>query len=351
MNNKQRFDKYMIIDFSYIKKNVDFIQGYILKGVFYRCSYIRYKTLYRNPAPGTENVEIYNFEPKGKARASVIILHGLGSRNVKFMLWLGTHLASVGVNSSLIILPGNYTRVEDKSVSGRSYIWPDIKVMYKFWEHAVVDVQSTIDLLEQQKVWNENNCVVGYCLGGMISSIVTSIDKRINQTIFMTTGGHIPKIIHESHTTVFARRLFENGFKTNYYLEDKERLYNIYKEQYPAVKKMELSQILNSKLIHPLFRIDPLSYAHLLNKSKITFIDALFDGTLPLKSRSMLFREMRGATRYIIPMTHGSWLPFESFLAQYILLKVNINDKKSANLVTKKQKVFDYITQKLISKI
>lgn len=341
----------MIIDFSYAKKNIDFVQGYILKGAFYRCNYVRYKTLYGNPAAGTENVEIYNFAPKGKSRASVLILHGLGSRNVKFMLWLGTHLASVGVNSSIIILPGNYTRVEDKSVSGRSYIWPDINIMYKFWEHAVVDVRSTIDLLQQQKLWNENNCIVGYCLGGMISSIVASLDKRVSQTIFMTTGGHIPKIIHESSVTAFARRLFQEGFQTEYYLNDKERLYNIYKEQYPIVKSMNLSQILNSRLIHPLFRIDPLSYAHLLDKSKVTFIDALFDRTLPLKSRSMLFREMRGAARYIIPMTHASWLPFESFLAQYILLKVNINDKKSASLVTKKQKMFDYITQKIISKI
>ena len=340
----------MIIDFSYIKKNIDFVEGYILKGALYRCSYIRYKTLYKNPAPGTETVEIYNFAPRGKTRASVLILHGLGSRNVKFMLWLGTHLASVGVNSSIIILPGNYTRVENKSVSGRSYVWPDINVMYKFWEHAVVDVKSTIDLLQQQNLWNENNCVVGYCLGGMIASIVTSLDKRINQTIFMTTGGHMPKIIHESRATTFARRLFEGGFETEYYLNDKERLYNIYKEQYPLVKNMNLSQILTSKLIHPLFRIDPLSYAHLLDKSKVTFIDALFDETLPLKSRTMLFREMKGATRYIIPMTHASWLPFESFLAQYILLKVNINDKKSASLVTKKQKVFDYISQNIISK-
>lgn len=340
----------MIIDFSYIKKNIDFVEGYILKGALYRCSYIRYKTLYKNPAPGTETVEIYNFAPRGKTRASVLILHGLGSRNVKFMLWLGTHLASVGVNSSIIILPGNYTRVDNKSVSGRSYVWPDINVVYRFWEHAVVDVRSTIDLLQQQKLWNENNCLVGYCLGGMISSIVTSLDKRINQTIFMTTGGHMPKIIHESRATTFARRLFEGGFETEYYLNDKERLYNIYKEQYPLVKNMNLSQILTNKLIHPLFRIDPLSYAHLLDKSKVTFIDALFDETLPLKSRSMLFKEMKGATRYIIPMTHASWLPFESFLAQYILLKVNINDKKSANLVTKKQKVFDYISQKLISK-
>ncbi|MBC2580527.1 alpha/beta hydrolase [Clostridium sp. DJ247] len=341
----------MIIDFSYTRKNINFVEGYILKGAFYRCSYTRFKTFYRTPAPGTEVVELYNFIPKSTPKASVIILHGLGSRNVKFMFWLGTHLASVGVNSTIIILPGNYTRVEHKSVSGRSYIWPDIKVMYQFWEHAIVDIRCTIDLLEQQKIWNKNNCVVGYCLGGMLASIAATFDKRISETIFMATGGYFPKIIHESRVTAFARRLFQNGFKSEYYLENKEKLYDIYNKQFQQVKNMELLEIVRSEHIHPLFRIDPISYAHLLDKSKITFIDALFDETLPLKSRTMLFREMKGSTRYVIPMTHASWLPFESFLARYILLKVNINDKKSANLVLKKQEIFDYVTLKLLGKL
>lgn len=343
--------EYMIIDFSYKKKSINFVKGYILKGTFYRCSYIRYKSLYRNPAAGTENVELYNFEPRGKTQASVIILHGLGSRNIKFMLWLGTHLASVGVNSTIVILPGNYTRVDDKSVSGRSYIWPDIKVMYQFWEHAVVDVCSTIDFLQQEKLWNENNCIIGYCLGGMISSIVACIDKRINQIIFMTTGGNIPKIMYESHVTAFVRKLFEKGYGSEYHINNKEKLYELYNRQFGIVRNMTLLEILKNSEIHPFFRIDPIAYAHLLDKSKITFIDALFDETLPLKSRIQLFKEMKGSSRYIIPTTHISWLPFEAFLAQYILLKVNINDKKSANLVVKKQKIFDYITYKLLGKI
>lgn len=341
----------MIIDFSYNKKNIDFVKGYILKGTFYRCSYIRYKSLYRNPAAGTENVELYNFEPRSKSRASVLILHGLGSRNIKFMLWMGTHLASVGVNSTILILPGNYTRVEHNSVSGRSYLWPDMKIMYQFWEHAVVDVGSTIDLLQQMKIWNKNNCTVGYCLGGMITSIVASIDKRLNQTVFMTTGGYMPKIIHQSPAAAFARRLFENGMKSEYYLNDREKLYKVYDQQFNSVKNMTLIELMKNEEIHPLFKIDPLSYAHFLDKSKATFIDALFDETLPLKSRTKLFKEMKGAARYIVPMTHASWLPFESFLAQYILLKVNINDKKSANMVVKKQKIFDSITYKLLGKL
>ena len=100
-----------------------------------------------------------------------------------------------------------------------------------------------------------------------------------------------------------------------------------------------LNMITKSEMIHPLFKIDPLAYAHLLEKDSVTFIDALFDETLPLTSRISLYSEMKGAKRYIIPTTHVSWLPFERFLAQYILFKVNINDKKANKLVIKKQKI------------
>ena len=76
----------MIIDFSYNKKIIDYVSGYIFKGKNYRCSYVRYNSIYRNPAPGTEKVELYFYQPKGEVRASTLILHGLGSRNIKFLL-------------------------------------------------------------------------------------------------------------------------------------------------------------------------------------------------------------------------------------------------------------------------
>lgn len=329
----------MKIDFNYNRKIIKAVGGYIFKGLSYRCNYTRFGTVYKSPAPGTETVELYNFEPKTKIRASVLLLHGLGSRNIRFLLWMGTHLASAGVHCSIPVLPGNYTRVEHNSVSGRSFLYPEIDNMFRFWEHAVIDIRSTIDLLEQKGIWKKNNCIMGYCLGGMISAIVGSIDKRINQIIFMTTGGHVPKILHESPTAAFARKLFNDGFKDQYYLYDKKRLYETYEKQLRNVKNMSLSDLLINEDIHPLFKIDPLSYAHFLDKSKIIFIDALLDETLPFGSRISLFKEMKGAKRYMLPMTHGSWLPFERVLAEYILFKVNISDKPSLKQVTKKLKI------------
>ena len=319
----------MIIDFSYDKKNIDYVSGYIFKGKSYRCSYVKYKSLYRNCAPGTEDVELYFFQPKKEIRASTLILHGLGSRNIKFLLWLGPHLANAGVSTTVLILPGNYTRVENNSVSGRSYLYPDMNVLYQVWEHGVVDTLSTIDLLEQSGFWKENNILVGYCLGGMISTMVGAIDKRINHFLFMTTGGHMPHILHQSPAAVFVRRMFEKGFKADFHLANRDMLYDIYKEQFPMVRKMSLDHIVSSEEIHPLFKVDPITYAHLLDMNKVTFIDAYFDSTLPVKSRKVLYDEMYGANRKVLPISHVNWLPFGYFLAKYILHKLNINAKEA----------------------
>ncbi|SCG81945.1 hypothetical protein DW1_0325 [Proteiniborus sp. DW1] len=328
---------YMIIDFSYTKRKIDTVSGYIFKGRNYRCNYVRFQSLYRNCAPGTENVELYLFEPKKEVRASALILHGLGSKNVKYILWLGPHLANAGVSTSVLILPGNYTRVENKSVSGRSYLYPDMNIMYQFWEHGVVDTLSTIDMLEQSGSWKENNIIAGYCLGGMISTIVGTIDNRINHLLFMTTGGHMPRILHQSPATVFARKMFEKGYNAKYSLNDKKSLYSIYDEQFPEIKKMSYSDIITNEDIHPLFKIDPISYAHLLDMKKVTFIDAYFDHTLPVLSRKILHDEMANANTKVLPISHVNWLPFGYFLAKYMLHKLNFNSKEAKKALLAKE--------------
>ena len=319
-------DKSLKINFSYEKKKIDYISGFIFKGKHYRCNYVRYKTLYRNPAEGTETVEVYNFSPKDKTYASVLILHGLGSANVKYMIWMARRLASVGINTSILILPGNYTRVDKNSVSGRNFLWPDINVMYRFWEHGVVDTLSTLDLLKQEGLWKKDNMLLGYCLGGMVGTIVEALEPQLKYFLLMTTGGHLPEILYNSPATKFVRKLISKGFKDEYDLHNPQKIYDLYEKQFPKVKKMSLYELMNSDEIHPLFKIDPLSYAHLIEPSKVMFVEAFFDRTLSKKSRRFLANEFKGAQYYLIPSGHVTWLPFEFLLAQKIISKLNIED-------------------------
>lgn len=314
----------MKINFDYDRKKAVFTKGYILKGKLFRCNYVKFRSLYRDAAKGTEYVELYSYEPKDKPKGSCLIIHGLGTRNIKFLMWLGSTLASFNVSCNLLILPYNYTRVAKGSVSGKNYVYPDMEIMYKTWEHAIVDLRTTLDYMEDEHILQDKNCTLGYCLGGMLNSILSSIDSRTGESILLNTGGYFPKIIHECPVGKFAQRMFSKGYSTDYNLHDKYKLYNIYDNQLSTVKKLSLDELLNSEDIHPLFKIDPLSYAHLLNKKRVTFIDGIYDETLPIISRSLLYKELNGSTRYLLPMTHGSTLLFEFFIAQYILLKLGI---------------------------
>lgn len=330
-----------MIDFSYEKQNIEARSACMFKGRHYRCFYVTFPTLYKNPALGTETVQLYDFRPKEKIRASVIILHGLGTKNIEFLLWMGTHLASAGVNAIMPVLPGNFTRVEDGRTFGSRYLWPDYSIMYDIYQHAIVDIRSTIDYMQQEERWMDNNCMMGYCLGGMLTTIVSSMDKRINQKILMTTGGHIPQILFESSAARFVRRMIAQGDVEDKTLSDKKMLYDLYNSQMETVNSMSLEQLLTSKEIHPFFRVDPLSYVHLVDKSKFSFIDALFDRTLSITSRKTLYKEMEGAKRYVLPISHVSWLPFEFLLAKYILHKVNVYDRKAAARILIKEVVHD----------
>ncbi|SHF18302.1 hypothetical protein SAMN02745164_01952 [Marinitoga hydrogenitolerans DSM 16785] len=318
----------MKINFSYEKQKINYISGFIFKGKHYRCNYTRFKTLYKKPAEGTETVEVYNFTPKDETYASALILHGLGSANIKYMIWLARRLASVGINTSILILPGNYTRVDKNSVSGRSYLWPDLKLMYHFWEHGVVDTLSTLDLLKQENLWKPENILIGYCLGGMVGTIVEALNPQLKNFLLMTTGGHLPEILYNSPATKFVKRLIKKGFKDDFDLHNPKKIFNIYKEQFDIVKNMSLNELIHSENIHPLFKIDPLSYAHLINPKKVTFVEALFDKTLSRKSRKMLAKEFKGAKHYFIPTGHVTWLPFEFLLAKNIINMLHIEDLK-----------------------
>lgn len=316
--------------FDYEKKKIDFSSGYIFKGKDYRCSFVSFDSQFERAPKGTERVTLYNYIPKGTQKGSCLILHGLGSSNVKFILWLGPHLAAAGINATVLILPGNFTRVENGSVSGSSFLYPQVNHITPFWEQSLIDIQSTIDFLEQNNMWMDNNCLMGYCLGGMLGTAAAAIDSRINQKIFMTASGHYPMIIHESKAAKFAQRLVSKGMKCEYGLHDKEYIYNLYKTELPKIREMSLSELLTSESINPIFKIEPLSYCHLLDKKTVSVIDALFDGTLPIDSRKQFYKELDGSKKHIVPISHVSWLPFEFLLARYILHKLNVFDSQKS---------------------
>lgn len=328
-----------MVNFDFEYKSPQLSSGYIMKGKNFRVSLIKYPTLYKNPLPGTETVEIYHIEPKEKPVGSLILLHGLGTMNIPFLLWMGIHIANAGVRTFLPILPGNLTRTADGSVSGREYFSTDVKKMVLFWEHAVVDVLTTLRIAKEKNWWHENNCLVGYCLGGMISVILSALTEEFRKTVVITSGGDIATLMWYSPTLAYFRRDVKKGLGREYRMDDKNWLLETFEKDIKKLDSFKNIQEMITSQIHPILKIDPIAYARFVQTNRITFIEALFDRALPLRTRKILWNALGKPKRYIIPTGHVTWLPFQYFLGSLILKEMNIKEFKRKVKLLEKPKI------------
>lgn len=328
------------VNFEYKRGEVDYTEGYVLKTKFFRCSHVKFPTRYRYPEKGTETVEIYHFEPREEPVGSVVILHGLGTKNIAFLLWLASHMANAGVRSTVPILPGNFTRTAHGSTSGKDFFSSDVERTLRFWEHAVVDTMSSVDFLKQRGYWHDNNCLVGYCLGGMLSVIVGALNKELfKQMIIIAAGGDMAELMWHSPTLAFVRKEFQRGGGREHSLDDERLLKQIFLNDIQQLGSFEsVYEMLNSS-IHPLLKVDPVAYARFVDRSRITMLEALFDRSLPPRSRRILWETLGRPKRYFIPAGHVTWLPFQFFIGNFILKKMNIKELKRRIKLMQKPKV------------
>ncbi|HCF38831.1 MAG TPA: alpha/beta hydrolase, partial [Thermosipho africanus] len=96
------------------------------------------------------------------------------------------------------------------------------------------------------------------------------------------------------------------------------------------VKQMQQSDI------HPFLKIDPIAYAKFVKTERIIFIEALFDKALPKSTRKMLWEMLGKPRRHVIFSGHVTWLPFQYFLARFILKEMDANEfRRQARLMEK----------------
>ncbi|MFN3691700.1 MAG: alpha/beta hydrolase, partial [Fervidobacterium sp.] len=320
-----------MVSFEYTGKVEEFTQGYILKAKKFRASYVRFKSLYPNAEKGTELMEYYLFDPKEEPVGILFILHGLGTSNIPFLLWMATHLANARVRVVLPILPGNFTRVAHGSVSGKDFFDTDVEKSTKFWEQSVVDVLSTIDHIKSQGLWVKNAHLFGFCLGGMVSVMINAITNDFDKTILMTVGGEMATLMWHSPTLAFFRRSVEklkSTQKIKHFIEDQKKMKEIFVKELELLKKFKSVEEMQKSDIHPYLKLDPIAYAQFVDTKKVIFVEALFDKALPLRSRKLLWYALGKPKRYIIPSGHVTWLPLQFLIARFILMNMGIKEFK-----------------------
>jgi hypothetical protein len=313
------FEDVRKIDFSYKRGDIDFSRAFINKGENFRESLVKFYSKYYSPKKGTETVEVFIFEPKGKVLGVGLILHGLGTKNISYILKMGKYFSRLGIRAIVPILPENYTRTSHGSMSGKNYFSSDINTILNTWEHAVVDVLSIIDFLKMNKLWHEKNFMVGYCLGGMVSVIANALNPSIDHTFIIASGGNMAELIWDSPTLEYTRRELLDNAKVSAYLNDRERLVSTFNKSFEKISQYHtVSDILNSD-IHPLMKVDPAVYAKFLLREKVTYLEARFDRTLPKSTRNLLWKNLGKPRKILIPIDHISWLPFQRLISNIII--------------------------------
>ncbi|HCI29328.1 MAG TPA: alpha/beta hydrolase [Fervidobacterium sp.] len=328
-----------MVSFEYTGKVEAFTKGYIMKAKKFRGLYIKFETLYPRPIKGTETVEYYLFNPKSDPVGILFILHGLGTSNIPFLLWMATHLANAGVRVVFPILPGNFTRVADNSVSGKDFFDTDVERATMFWEQSVIDVSSIVDHIKAQGLWVENAYMFGFCLGGMVSVMINAIRDDFKRTIMMTVGGEMATLMWSSPTLEYFRKSVESmkdTGKIKYSIGDMRKMKEIFREQLKELQKFETVEEMQKSDIHPYLKLDPIAYAQFVDRDKIIFVEALFDKALPLRSRRLLWEALGRPTKYIIPSGHVTWLPLQFFVARFILENMGISEFKKQMEVLRK---------------
>ncbi len=317
-----------MVSFDYERKHITFTSGYIMKGKGFRASVVKYPTRHPKPLPGTETTELYLFEPREQAVGTVVLLHGLGTINIPFLMWMSVHMANAGMRVIFPILPGNLTRTIHGSTSGRDYFSTNVERMTTLWETAIIDVLSSVDLAKQNDWWHENNCLVGYCLGGMVAVILSALSDDFKKTILITSGGDIATLMWYSPTLAYFRRDASKVDSSANRIGDKDFTIEVYSRDIRRLPTFKSVEELISSDVHPILKVDPLAYARFVNPNRTVFIEALFDKALPVRTRKILWEALGRPKRYLIPSGHVTWLPFQYFLGNLILREMNIKEFK-----------------------
>jgi hypothetical protein len=136
------------------------------------------------------------------------------------------------------------------------------------------------------------------------------------------------KIMWESPVLKYTRRGWSKGEGSEKFLNDKERLKKVFIEDTRKLSNFENVYDMMNSDIHPLLKVDPIAYAKFNDTESITMIEALFDKALPPETREQLWKALGKPKRYIVPMGHVTWFPFEYALGKFILKKLGIKSAR-----------------------
>jgi esterase/lipase len=233
---------------------------------------------------------------------------------MRFLTYFPRWFAKRGFSSALMILPYHFDRTPDGKKSGEMFLeTTDNSVLRSRFEHAVVDVLTSLDYLKDR--FGYPLYLMGYSFGGMISVISAAFRSDLSGLSLVVTGGNFYHITWRSVVTRVFRVQYEKNEECDV---EKCRYWHSEGNFYRYVEELESPRIPLDTAPMPCYEYDPLVFAKFV-KAPTVMISALFDFFIPYESSRELFEHLGSErkVRYILPSGHvTSYLIFRSFIAR-----------------------------------
>lgn len=218
----------------------------------YAISKLRFPSPIETPDPENNTVHAEYFQSmKPGGRPGVVVLHILGA-DFALSRFMAARLADQGVHALFLKLP--YYGERRPALLERSMISVDLERSTLTMRQGVCDVRRALAWLASRPEVDPGYLgVTGISLGGIVSSLVASIDPRVERAAILLAGGNLPDILWKMPEPEAKRardRWIEQG----------------------------LTQEKLAEIVRP---FDPLTHAERMKNKRILMYAALVDEVIP----------------------------------------------------------------------
>ncbi len=275
--------------------------------------HICFPSPYPTDVEEAKEVHIFLHIPSSQPKGKILFLHGLGDRNVKYLMWFAQYFASHGFITAFMIMPYNSIRASKEHPGGSYYMEADTAKAVERFRHAVMDARSTIDFLDERFPEFSKTHAMGISFGGMIATITAGVDVRIDKLSLVITGGNFQYINWSSPITQQVREKYRRG-ENHDGCGTLEKCVIAHKNYMNFVKSVKRQEDVY-KAPWRCFTYDPIPFAPLF-KGEVIMFKAAFDKIMPLQSTMQLWEAFGKPKLYTIPSGHYYSIVFKRSIAR-----------------------------------
>ncbi len=278
-----------------------------------------YKVILKSNYPCKYNeskkLPLYLYNSKNSDKIFLFV-HGLGTKNLKYLKWFPQAFSENGFNSALMILPYHFERTPSGKKSGEMFLdTTENSILRSRFEHAVVDILTSINYLKR-RYKSKKVYLMGFSFGGMVSVIASAFSNDIASLSLCVTGGNFYYITWKSFATGVLRVQYEENSECT--AKECRLKHGIAFEKY--IQNLKEPSIELDTAPIACYEYDPLTFAKFVKSPTIMF-RAVFDIFIPKNSSLELYNHLNVKKElHTIPTGH-----LTSYVMRRYIMKKTVN--------------------------